>query len=371
MFLSSYSGIRVLITGDTGFKGAWLASWLCRLGAQVYGLALPPADESALFTRARLQGKITHLDGDICDLTTIEKTLAEVQPRIIFHLAAQALVRESYQTPVATMMTNVIGTAHLCDALRRYGAPCALVVVTSDKCYENHEWVYGYRENDSMGGSDPYSASKGAAELVTASWRSSFFPPKMFSAHGKAVATVRAGNVIGPGDWAKDRIVPDAIAALLTQKAVPVRNPDAVRPWQHVLEPLSGYLWLGVQLMGDRAADFSEAWNFGPLPANVNTVKHLVEALIKSWGTGSWQMIGEPNPPPEAHLLRLVIDKAVARLLWSPVWSFNETISHTVEGYRLIRGQWNDPETIQGVIENQIASYEGAAKSMGVTWAVQ
>ena len=369
MFSSNYSGVRVLLTGDTGFKGAWLALWLRKLGAEVYGLALPAADDATLFARTRLQEKIHHIDGDISDLATVEKTLAAVRPRIIFHLAAQALVRESYHTPVETMMTNVMGTVHLCDALRRYDAPCAMVVVTSDKCYENHEWVYGYRENDAMGGGDPYSASKGAAELVTASWRHSFFPVAKLSVHQKIIASARAGNVIGPGDWAKDRIVPDAIRALLARESVLVRNPGAVRPWQHVLEPLSGYLWLGTKLLGKDAADFAEGWNFGPLPANVCTVRELVEGLLKTWGTGSWKMAGELNPPKEAHLLRLVIDKAVAQLNWLPVWSFPETVQHTVEGYRSIREHWDDADAVREVIEKQIMTYENAAKSMNLAWA--
>jgi len=369
MFSSNYSGVRVLLTGDTGFKGAWLAFWLRKLGAEVYGLALPPADDATLFVRARLQEKIHHIDGDISDLATVEKALAAVRPRIIFHLAAQALVRESYHTPVETMMTNVMGTAHLCDALRRYDAPCAMVVVTSDKCYENHEWVYGYRENDAMGGGDPYSASKGAAELVTASWRHSFFPVAKLPVHQKIIASARAGNVIGPGDWAKDRIVPDAIRALLANESVLVRNPGAVRPWQHVLEPLSGYLWLGAKLLGNNATDFAEGWNFGPLPGNVCTVRELVEGLLQTWGTGSWKMAGEVNPPKEAHLLRLVIDKAVAQLNWLPVWSFPETVRHTVEGYRSIKEYWDDAEAVRDVIEKQIMAYENSAKAMNLAWA--
>jgi CDP-glucose 4,6-dehydratase len=369
MFLNSYSGTRVLLTGDTGFKGAWLACWLRKLGAEVQGLALPPADDSTLFVRARLGELIKHTDGDIRDSATIEKAIEAVQPQIIFHLAAQALVLESYRDPLGTMMTNVIGTAHLCDALRRYASPCAVVIVTSDKCYENHEWVYGYRENDAMGGGDPYSASKGAAELITASWRRSFFPIEKLSEHQKPIASARAGNVIGAGDWAKDRIVPDAIRALSASEPVLVRNPGAVRPWQHVLEPLSGYLWLGAKLLGANAAEFADGWNFGPLPANTRTVKELVEGLIKAWGSGSWEHAGALNPPPEAHLLRLVIDKAFAQLNWSPVWNFAETVERTAEGYRLINQHWDDADAVREVVENQIAGYEQAAQAMSLAWA--
>lgn len=369
MFSGSYTGVRVLVTGDTGFKGAWLAFWLRKLGAEVHGLALPPIDDASLFSRSRLHEKIKHRDGDICDLAALEKAIADVRPRIIFHLAAQTLVLESYRSPVETMVTNVIGTAHLCDALRRYDAPCAVVVVTSDKCYENHEWDYGYRENDAMGGGDPYSASKGAAELVTASWRHSFFPAQKVSTHNKVIASARAGNVIGPGDWAKDRIVPDAIRALSAGEPILVRNPRATRPWQHVLEPLSGYLWLGTQLMGARAVEYAEGWNFGPRTANGRMVQELVDELIKGWKGGSWKLADESNPPPEAHLLRLVIDKAVTRLQWAPVWSFDETVRCTVDGYRLIKRFWNDPDSIQGVLEEQIMAYEKTAATMRLAWA--
>lgn len=368
LFANSYSGVRVLLTGDTGFKGAWLALWLKRLGAEVHGLALP-AERDSIYERAGLNNLVRHTDGDIRDLTVVETTMEDVRPNIIFHMAAQALVRESYADPLGTMMTNVIGTAHICDALRRYDAPCAAVIVTSDKCYENHEWVYGYRENDAMGGGDPYSASKGSAEIVTSSWRHSFFPVEKLSQHGKAVASARAGNVIGPGDWAKDRIVPDAIRALLSGEPIMVRNPNSVRPWQHVLEPLSGYLWLGAKLLGQSAADFAGGWNFGPFPANTRRVNDLVESLIQAWGGGSWKHAEENNSPPEANILRLVIDKAFAQLNWCPVWNFDDTVRRTAEGYKLISQNQDDAGTVRNIIENQIAAYEEGARSMGVAWA--
>ena len=367
MFNGAYKGRKVLVTGDTGFKGSWLAVWLQQMGAEVHGLALPPEGSQALYRQGAIGRVIHHTDCDIRDSAAVERVLQEVQPRIIFHLAAQALVRDSYLDPVGTMMTNVMGTAHLCDALRRYGGPCALVVITSDKCYENHEWVYGYRENDAMGGSDPYSASKGAAELITASWRRSFFRPAEMPSHGKSVASARAGNVIGPGDWAKDRIVPDTIRSLRENRPVLVRNPQAVRPWQHVLEPLSGYLWLGAGLLEGRAADWAEGWNFGPLPRNVRTVGELTEALIQAWGTGSWQSANIPGQPHEANLLRLSIDKAVSRLNWSPVWDFQATIRQTVHGYKKVAVA-GDAVTVRQVIQDQIAQYVRDAKSLDLEW---
>ncbi len=369
MFLNSYAGARVLLTGDTGFKGAWLALWLRKLGAEVFGLALPPADDSTLFVRARLDQLINHSDGDIRELTTVEKAIEAAKPQVVFHMAAQAIVRESYRDPIGTMMTNVIGTGHVCDAIRRYDSRCAVVLVTSDKCYENHEWEFGYREIDAMGGSDPYSASKGAAEIVAASWRRSYFPISKISQHGKTIATARAGNVVGAGDWAPDRIVPDAIRALSAGQTLLVRNPMAVRPWQHVLEPLSGYLWLGAKLLGERGVDFCEGWNFGPLPSNSRTVKELADGLVREWGSGSWKAADEMNPPHEAHMLRLVIDKAVARLNWVPVWDFDETVKRTAEGYRRINEDWDDSNSVRDIISDQIKTYENAASAMRVAWA--
>jgi CDP-glucose 4,6-dehydratase len=255
----------------------------------------------------------------------------------VFHLAAQALVRLSYELPIETIQTNVTGTANLLEAVRQAGRPCAVVVVTSDKCYENREWVYGYREDEAMGGHDVYSMSKGAAELVTSSYRRSFFHPAMLAKHGVAVASARAGNVVGGGDWAKDRIVPDAIGALAEGRPIPVRNPSGVRPWQHVLEPLGGYLLLGARLAGigaDAPERFCEAWNFGPRIEDARPVRDVVEALIAAWGSGSWDDRHDPAAPHEAGLLRLSIDKAQARLGWTPRWRFEETFRRTVEWYR-------------------------------------
>lgn len=368
MFQDVYRGTRVLLTGDTGFKGAWLAWWLHRLGAEVNGLALPPVGET-LFEGGDLQRVIQHSTVDICDRAAVEHAVQAARPRIIFHLAAQALVRDSYANPVETMMTNVMGTAHICDALRRVDDPCALVVVTSDKCYENREWVHGYRETDAMGGSDPYSASKGAAELVTSSWRRSFFPVANMETHGKPVATARAGNVIGPGDWAKDRIVPDTLRALLAGEPVRLRNPHSIRPWQHVLEPLSGYLALGAGLLNGQSAAWAEGWNFGPLPGNVRTVRELAEGVIAAWGFGSWENTGDARQLHEANLLRLSIDQAVARMNWGPVWNFEQTVRYTALGYQNLRKNAGDPEAVRRVMTEEIERYVAEAKALDVKWA--
>jgi CDP-glucose 4,6-dehydratase len=338
----AYAGKRVFLTGHTGFKGGWLALWLRELGAEVFGYALPPDPKPTLFDAADVGGACRGSAlADLRDLPRLEAELRAAKPDVVFHLAAQPLVRLSYEQPLETLTTNVVGTAHLLEAVRRVGRPCAVVVVTSDKCYENREWLYGYREDEAMGGHDVYSMSKGAAELVVASWRRSFFHPAKLAAHGVAVATVRAGNVVGGGDWAKDRIVPDCVAALAAGRPIVVRNPKGVRPWQHVLEPLSGYLLVGARLMGagpgaepaDRAR-FCEPWNFGPHVDDARTVREVVEAVIREWGSGAWEDRHDPAAPHEAGLLRLSIEKAQARLGWLPRWRFDETFRRTVGWYR-------------------------------------
>ncbi|MBK9519341.1 MAG: CDP-glucose 4,6-dehydratase [Anaeromyxobacter sp.] len=338
---AAYAGKRVLVTGHTGFKGSWLTLWLADLGAEVTGYALAPDTTPALFERAGVEGRCRSLLGDVRDAARLAAVVEEVRPDAILHLAAQPLVRLSYQEPLATLETNVLGTAHLLEAVRAAGRPCAVVVVTSDKCYENREWLYGYREDEPLGGHDVYSMSKGAAELVTASWRRSFFHPRELARHGVALASARAGNVVGGGDWARDRIVPDAIAALAAGQPIPVRNPHGVRPWQHVLEPLGGYLLLGARLMGpvgeagvEGRAGFCEPWNFGPRPEDARPVRDVVEALIAAWGSGRWDDRHDPAALHEAGLLRLSIDKATARLGWAPRWHFDETFRRTVDWYR-------------------------------------
>jgi CDP-glucose 4,6-dehydratase len=278
---ATYAGKRVLLTGHTGFKGAWLTLWLHRLGAQVFGFALAPEPQS-LFESAGVGAHCEHRIGDVRTLAQVIAAVGESQPDFVFHLAAQALVRRSYDEPLLTLETNVNGTAHVLEALRGLKRPCAVVVVSSDKAYENREWVHGYREDDAMGGFDPYSMSKGATELVTASWRRSFFPPARLQSHGVAVGSARAGNVIGGGDWAVDRIVPDCIRSLSQGRPVGVRSPAAVRPWQHVLEPLGGYLTLGAALASPQAAAYCEGWNFGPETASARPVSELAAALVKT-----------------------------------------------------------------------------------------
>jgi CDP-glucose 4,6-dehydratase len=356
----AYAGKRVFLTGHTGFKGGWLALWLKDLGAEVFGYALPPDTTPALFEVASVaQACRQSTMGDIRDGIALESALAEADPEFVFHLAAQPLVRLSFEDPIGTVDTNIIGTARLLDALRRLARPCAVVVVTSDKCYENREWSYGYREDDAMGGYDVYSMSKGAAELVVASFRRSFFHPASLATHGIAVASARAGNVVGGGDWGKDRILPDCVSALVSKRPVQLRNPDAVRPWQHVLEPLGGYLLLGARLagIGTTAPDrFCEAWNFGPRVESACTVRELVEAVIRSWGGGSWQNGGDPNAPHEAGLLRLSIEKAHARLGWTPRWDLEKTIEASVAWYR---GYHRQPRRtdLSGVALAQIQDY--------------
>ncbi len=333
----AYAGKRVLVTGHTGFKGGWLAVWLAELGAEVTGYALGPDTEPALFEVAGIGRLCRSVLADVRDAARLEAAVREVRPDFVFHLAAQPLVRRSYEAPLETLETNVLGTAHLLEALRRAGRPCAAVMVTSDKCYENREWAWGYREDEPMGGHDVYSMSKGAAELVVSSYRRSFFPPARLGAHGVAIATARAGNVVGGGDWAKDRIVPDAIRALSEGRAVPVRNPRGVRPWQHVLEPLGGYLLLGARLAGvgtDAPASFCEPWNFGPRPEDARAVKDVVEAVLRAWGAGSWEDRHDPAAPHEAGVLRLSIEKAQARLGWRPRWPFETTLAKTAAWYR-------------------------------------
>jgi CDP-glucose 4,6-dehydratase len=354
-----------LVTGDSGFKGAWLVSWLTHLGASVYGLSLAPNTEPSLFERCRLSEMLAgRHEADVNDAAAVRSAIETVEPEIVFHLAAQALVRVSYEDPVGTYATNVMGTVHLLEAIRRRGKPCAVVVCTSDKCYENRESWYAYRENDPLGGRDAYSASKAATEIAVASFRDSFFSRRTFEQHGIALATVRAGNAIGPGDWARDRIVPDTIRALYSGTPVSLRNPRASRPWQHVLEPLSGYLCLGAELLSTRGADFAEAWNFGPYPGSAQPVQELVAALIEAWGGGSWVTVESKDQPHEAGQLRLAIDKAVARLGWGPLWDLRVTARRTAVGYRRL-----EREFARDVLLEEITDYEREGLLRGTTWA--
>ncbi|MEN8230620.1 MAG: CDP-glucose 4,6-dehydratase [Bacteroidota bacterium] len=357
-----YGNKKVLVTGHTGFKGGWLSQWLVSLGAEVYGIALPPEGEVTLFDQLQLEKQLNHQICDIRGFESLQNHLDEIKPDIIFHLAAQPLVRESYNIPLETIETNVMGTIHLLEAVRTLKLATTIIVITSDKSYENQEWMFGYRENDPMGGYDPYSASKGACELLTASWRRSFFNPSDYASHGVKLATVRAGNVIGGGDWATDRIVPDCMRALLNGNPIDVRNPLATRPWQHVLEPLGGYLMLGEKLLktNDRSGleTFCEAFNFGPLMGSNKTVESLVTELLHVWGSGTWTY-EKQHAVHEASLLNLTIDKAYQLLGWYPAWDFRETIKRTVEWYRMYQ---DDPKEIPNLTLKQIGEYTEAFK---------
>jgi CDP-glucose 4,6-dehydratase len=334
-----WNGRRVLVTGHTGFKGSWLSLWLLRMGAQVTGVALEPDVSPNLhavldLARAEQPGAIRDHRLDIRDAQALAELVASADPEVVLHLAAQPLVRHSYRDPLGTWATNVLGSLHVLEALRPLDHPCAVVMVTTDKVYANREWCYGYRETDRLGGHDPYSASKAGAELAIASWRASFCGTAPHQTPHLAIASARAGNVIGGGDWAADRIVPDAMRACAAGEPLVLRNPRATRPWQHVLEPLSGYLQLAEALAADPAAH-TEAWNFGPqLEAN-RPVAELVEALHRHW-PGHWHDHSDPLAPHEAGLLHLVIDKAVQRLGWQPRWSFATTVARTAGWYRQV-----------------------------------
>lgn len=359
----AYAGKRVLVTGHTGFKGSWLVAWLSELGAHVTGYALAPDTTPAMFDVLGLDALCAHHLGDVRDAAALARVTAEADPDVVLHLAAQPLVRLSYEQPVETLATNVMGTAHLLEAVRALPARRrAVVIVSSDKCYENREWDWGYRENEPMGGHDVYSMSKGATELVTASWRRSFFPPEKLEAHGVAVASGRAGNVVGGGDWAVDRLVPDLIRHLARREAAPLRNPQAVRPWQHVLEPLAGYLLLGARLMGyglgerRTVAEHCDGWNFGPPVEESHPVREVADALVRAWGQGSWQDRSDPHALHEAGLLRLSIEKATTRLGWRPRWRFEETIRRTAEWYRA-HDEHADGPSLLALTRAQIAAY--------------
>lgn len=339
----AFQGRRVLLTGHTGFKGSWLALWLHRLGASVYGYSLPPPTEPSNYACSRVRDLLSgETIGDIRDRQTMLDAVSEVRPDVVFHLAAQPLVRDSYERPFDTFDVNVMGTASVLDAVREARHACAVVCITTDKCYENREQVWGYRECDPMGGYDPYSASKGAAELLIASYRSSFFNPGRLAEHGVQLASARAGNVIGGGDWAKDRIVTDMVAALAAGRPVAVRNPHAIRPWQHVLEPLSGYLTLAAAMLERPDAKWASAWNFGPLPGTELPVGKLADAFIGAWGSGAWEDQSVPGQPHEASVLRLSIDKAGLELGWRPRWACDEMVARTARWYRRVLCEGGD-----------------------------
>lgn len=327
--MSIFKKRRVIVTGDTGFKGSWLSLWLHELGADVLGFSLPPEQQGAHYNQLKLGSIIHHVDGDIRDLDQLQAVFNKFKPEILFHLAAQAIVRVSYQEPKRTFDTNIGGSVNILEAVRKSESLKSIVYITSDKCYQNNEWVWGYRENDLLGGHDPYSASKAAAEIAFVAYWGSFLVQKK----SLGIASARAGNVIGGGDWAQDRIIPDCIRFLKERTPILIRNPFSTRPWQHVLEPLSGYLTLAVKLL-EEPKKFSGSYNFGPKIQSIKTVKELVEKLILTWGSGEFKISSEVNAPHEAGLLHLNCDKANQLLGWYPLWDFDKTIAETVKWYK-------------------------------------
>lgn len=361
MFGGAFRGRRVLVTGHTGFKGSWLSRWLLDLGAEVTGLALAPDTEPSLFTLLKLQSHVDHHLLDLRDAEGVHRLVDRCRPEVVLHLAAQPLVRLSYSEPKATWDVNVGGTVNLLEALRVVGSTRACVVVTTDKCYENREQVWGYRETDAMGGHDPYSSSKGAVELAVSSWRRSFFGgPETLR-----LASARAGNVIGGGDWAADRIVVDFVKAIQAGAPLELRNPGATRPWQHVLEPLSGYLWLAANLLGEEGPAFAQGWNFGPKDESVVTVERLARTLVAAWGQGEVRVASRPDQPHEAGLLKLDCSLAAARLHWHGVWDFDRTAQETVAWYRAHQ----DGGDVGALTSRQIDTYQRDAAGAGLPWA--
>jgi len=346
-----WRGKRVLLTGHTGFKGSWLSLWLQSMEAELHGLALAAPTSPALFEEANVVNGMTSIIGDIRDYATVLSAMEACKPEIIIHMAAQPLVRYSYQHPVETYATNVMGTVHVLEAARQVGSARAIVNVTTDKCYENKEWVWGYREDEPMGGYDPYSNSKGCSELVTSAYRRSFFQQS-----GIALASARAGNVIGGGDWAADRLVPDILRAFEKREPVIIRNPHSTRPWQHVLEPLSGYLALAERLYHEGQA-FADGWNFGPHDDDARPVQWIVEHMVRSWGgEAAWQL-DEGQHPHEAHYLKLDISKARAKLGWQPRWHLATALGHIVEWHHA----WLDKADIRAKCLQQISQYQNAS----------
>lgn len=347
-----WKGKKVLITGHTGFKGSWLSLWLQSKGALVTGYALPPHTVPNLFDAAHIADGMISIIGDIRNLDFLQSVVAEHRPEIIYHMAAQALVRHSYSYPVETYSTNVMGTLNVLEAIRQTDSVRAAVIITSDKCYENKEWVWGYRENDPMGGHDPYSSSKGCAELIVSAYRNSFFSSNDTS-RGVAVASTRAGNVIGGGDWSKDRLIPDIMNAFMEKRPVVIRNPNAIRPWQHVLDPLYGYLLLAENLWTE-GKKFSQAWNFGPDDSDMVSVLKITEYLSHLWGDGArWEFDSFRNPH-EAHCLRLDCSKARNILGWSPKLNVQKALEWTMDFYR----KYHREEDVLQLLKNQITRYE-------------
>ena len=356
--IDSYNGKTVLVTGHTGFKGSWLALWLESLGAKVIGYSLDPPTDPSVFHAIGLSKRIIDIRGNILDCNKVFKTVEKYRPEFIFHLAAQPLVRYSYKNPLETFNVNVIGTANILESIRLSQYPTTCVCITSDKCYENREWDYAYRENDPLGGHDPYSASKGAAEIVIASYRNSFFTTGKENSF-VSLSSARAGNIIGGGDWAEDRIVPDCIKALVKDNPIEIRNPHAIRPWQFVLDPLFGYLLLALKMKEDPEV-YAEAWNFGPYHSNAVDVQSLTEKVLEEWGSGTWKGVSQlENAPHEARYLKLDTAKSISKLGWKPVYDIDEAIQKTIVWYKQF---YSGNEEMYKFSQEQIQNYMQNAK---------
>lgn len=355
---SFWLGRKVFVTGHTGFKGSWLSLWLDTLGARVTGYALEPPTQPNLFEQAKLAGSVRSICADIRDFQRLRNEISECCPDVVIHMAAQSVVRRGYEDPIETYSSNVMGTVHVLEALRQLKRPCVMVNVTSDKCYSNREWVWAYRENEPMGGRDPYSNSKGCAELVTAAYRESYFPPASLDQHGIAIASARAGNAIGGGDWTSNQLIPDLIRAFLEGRPCLIRSPSAIRPWQFVLDPLRGYLMLAERLAQD-ASRFSCGWNFGPAEADAKSVSWIADEFARSWGNGaSWGRDAEVHPE-EAHFLKLDASKASFYLDWHPLLPLRQTLDWIVEWYRASQAGAD----IRSLTRTQIERYEALTQN--------
>ena len=355
---SFWKGRRVFLTGHTGFKGSWLSLWLDILGASVTGYALEPPTEPSLFQQAEIGSLVHSISADIRDFPRLQAAVSECRPQVIIHMAAQSVVRKGYEDPINTYSSNVMGTVHVFEAVRLLKQPCVVVNVTSDKCYENREWHWGYRESEPMGGRDPYSNSKGCAELVTTAYRESFFPPAALDHHGVALASARAGNAIGGGDWTSNQLIPDLMRAFLGGRSCLIRNPSAIRPWQFVLEPLRGYLLLAERL-AESGAEFSSGWNFGPVESDAKPVSWIADRLALSWGADAAWNLDKASHPREAHFLKLDASRAKARLRWEPLVPLEVALDWIVEWYRAFQAGAD----LRGLTREQIARYETLSAS--------
>lgn len=361
MFNNAYKDKTVIVTGHTGFKGSWLSVWLTLLGARVIGYSAYLPSEPCNFKATKLDGRITHVEGDIRDIDVMGNIFSKYKPDVVFHLAAQPIVRRSYDEPKLTFETNAIGTVNILECIRATPSIKVGVIITSDKCYKNVEWVWGYRENDNLGGEDPYSASKACAEIICNSYIKSFFSGE----NSTRISTTRAGNVIGGGDWADARIIPDCVRRWSEGKEAVIRNPDATRPWQHVLEPLSGYLWLGADMFRSKRLH-GEAFNFGPDQKVNKSVAELIKTFILSWGRADWRHEQTAPNKKESTLLKLSCDKALHQLDWHSVLSFAETVSFTAEWYK---AYYNGESDMFSFTVKQIEKYVDLAKKQGLSWA--